>query len=343
MSRHPSVSVAAAIVIAVATGIPPLSGYALAVAAVQTAAASGRLAGRITDPAGAPLAGITLVISGPALPEPRRVVTDDEGRFAAAGLPAGSFSVTCLAPGFVQWRREGVEVAAGEPVTLNVVMRRLPERTPIVEPPDGGAVEPAPRPLPPTPTPPSPGELIDRIDTFLDQLPEGSIAFNAPQTMLAGDTLEMRLVLSPQISAEALQQRLEGLPGVVQGATVRIAPVMEAVLTGQNFAISAITPTRQAVARIEPTEWRWQVTATTAGEHSLHLVLNVQVEGTSRTLRTFDRTIQVDVTLGRQISAFATDNWQWLWTTALVPLAGWAWKRRQQPSRREPRSTPAEH
>jgi hypothetical protein len=342
MRWRPSAALAAVVLIALAQEIAPVFTLS-AVAAAQPGVAPGRLAGRITDPAGAPLPGITLVISGPALAEPRRVVTDGDGRFDAPGLPAGSFSVTCIAPGFVEWRREGLEVTAGEPVTLNVVMRPLPAQTPGERPPGRGVVEPEPPPPPPPPPgPPLPGELIDRIDSFLDQLPEGSIAFNAPQTMLAGETVEMRLVLSPQLSVEALAQRLEGLPGGVQGATVRVAPVMEAVLTGQNFAVAAITPERQAVARNEPTEWRWQVTATTAGEHRLHLVLNVQVDGTSRTLRTFDRTIQVDVTLGRQISAFATDNWQWLWTTALVPLAGWAWKRRQT-SRRPPQSTPVEH
>ena len=342
MRWRPSAALATVALIALAQEIAPVRVSVVSAAAAQPGAASGRLAGRITDPGGAPLSGITLVISGPALAEPRRVVTDGDGRFDAPGLPAGSFSVTCIAPGFVEWRREDLEITAGEPVTLNVVMRPLPTKTPAVQPPGRGVVEPAPAPPPPPPGPPSPGELIDRIDSFLAQLPEGSIAFNAPQTMLAGETVEMRLALSPQLSVEALGQRLEGLPGAVQGATVRVAPVMEAVLTGQNFAVAAITPARQAVARNEVTEWRWQVTATTAGEHRLHLVLNVQVDGTSRTLRTFDRTILVDVTLGRQISAFATDNWQWLWTTALVPLAGWAWRRRQT-SHRPTESTPVEH
>jgi hypothetical protein len=320
----------AALVVCASTGVMRASAAESLRPQADIAAAQGaRMTGTITDTTGAVLPGITLVISGPALAEPKMVVTDAMGRFEIAGLPAGRVSVTCTAPGFVQWRREGVEVKPGAPATVNVVMRR------VVQVVVDGAPDPA-APGPPTPAPPpSADELLDQIDRFLEQLPEASIAFNAPESMLAGDTTEMHLLLSPKLSVEALEDKLKGLGGDVQGDVIRVAPRMEAVLTGQNFEIVAITPALQAVARNEPTEWRWEVTPKAAGSHRLHLVLNAAVEGSSRTLRTFDRTIQVNVTWGRQLSGFAQNNWQWLWTTALVPVAGWLWKRR-----RTARSTP---
>jgi hypothetical protein len=199
-----------------------------------------------------------------------------------------------------------------------------------------GAPRPAPdgAGAPPSPAPSSAHELLDEIDRYLNRLDPGSIAFNAPDRMQAGDVAEIRLLLSPDLTVAALQEQLQGLPGVVQGAVIKVAPRMEATLTGQNFTITAVTPSTQAVARNETTEWRWDVSAHSAGEHRLHLVLNATIEGTSRTLRTFDRTIVVDVTLGQQISAFARDNWEWLWATVLVPVAGWVWKRRS--ARQEP-------
>jgi hypothetical protein len=219
--------------------------------------------------------------------------------------------VTCQAPGFAQWRRDAVEITPNGSTTLNVTMKLDAH------------------------------QLLGEIDKYLGQLDTGNIAFNAPERMLVGESLEVRLLLSPLLSADALRDKLAGMPGMIQGAAVKIAPRMEAVLTGPNFEVLAITPALQAVARDEPTEWRWQVTPRSTGNQRLFLALNVSIEGTSRTLRTFDRTIEVRVTLSQQVSGFVSRNWQWLWATAIVPLAGWLWRRRQSSSRAVPRATRA--
>jgi hypothetical protein len=262
-------------------------------------AQAGRLAGTIRGTDGAALPGITLVVTGPVLKEPRTVVTDAGGHFEVAGLPAGPVSVTCQALGFAEWRRDDIKIAPGGATTLNLVMRLNVDW------------------------------VHNQITGFLSQLPEGSIAFNAPDSMLFGQSQEMRLLLSPELSVDAVKDKLRGMPGIIEGAVVRIAPQMEARLSGQSFDVNPITPERQVVARNEATEWRWEVTPKTTGSQRLFLALNVSIEGTSRTLRTFDRTIQVQVTLGQRFSGFVSNNWQWLWTTALVPLAGWLWKRRR--------------
>jgi hypothetical protein len=322
---------------------------------VATAAgqvALGRLTGSVTDAAGAPLPGITLELSGPGVREPRTVVTDREGRFEFLRLPAGRFELTCSAPGFVPWRREDIEIESGAGATLNVQMRRAiasvrppqpPRATPGV-PTIPGVTRPPPTAGPPvgsgeppplaggtaSPEPEPEHALLDEIDRYLEQLDLGNLAFNAPERMLMGETTEMRLLLSPTLAIDELQQKLADLPGVLQGEAIRVAPRMEAVLSGQNFRITAITPALQAVSRGEPTEWRWEVSPTTPGDHRLHLALNARVTDTARTLRTFDRTIQVNVTAGQRLSSFVGNNWKWLWTTALVPLAGWLWQRRRR-------------
>jgi hypothetical protein len=231
----------------------------------------------------------------------------------------------------VPWRRAGIDVGAGGSAVLDITMRPQP----VTQAPS----DPAPSlPRPPAPSEPRPTEaspphrLLNEIDDFLDQLDVGHIAFNAPERMLVGETAEMRLLLSPVLNVDELVDRLRDLRGELQGAEIRVAPRMEALISGQNFEITAITPATQAVSRGEPTEWRWEVSPKSPGAHRLYLVLNAHIIDSTRTLRTFDRTIQVNVTVGQQLAGFVRGNWQWLWTTALVPLAGWLWQRRRRAS-----------
>ena len=103
---------------------------------------------------------------------------------------------------------------------------------------------------------------------------------------------------------------------------------MEARLTGGGFRIEALTPERQPVGRSSTTEWRWEVHKTEGGSHALHLTLSalITVEGerTPRAVRTFDREIEIQVTLRQRITGFVGDNWQWLWAALIVPLLGLA-------------------
>jgi hypothetical protein len=106
---------------------------------------------------------------------------------------------------------------------------------------------------------------------------------------------------------------------------------MEANLSGQGFAIEALQPDLQAVGSTQPTKWRWNVIPKNPGTHSLHLTLSAHIplegQDTPYVIRTFDRNIQVEVTISQRISAFIGANWQWLWAAIVVPVAGYLWRR----------------
>jgi hypothetical protein len=114
---------AASIVVNLAMGI-----FAGELQAPGAGQASGTIAGTVvTDDASAvPVRRAIVTVSGNSLPEDRSTVTDDEGRFTFAGLPAGRFTITASRPTFVTSAhgatrpgRPGVPiaVAAGQTVT----------------------------------------------------------------------------------------------------------------------------------------------------------------------------------------------------------------------------------
>ena len=76
------------------------------------AAQDGGITGTVTDDTGGVLPGVTVEASGSALPSPRVAVTDGDGRYAIAGLPAGGYLVTFSLAGFERLERD-VELADG--------------------------------------------------------------------------------------------------------------------------------------------------------------------------------------------------------------------------------------
>lgn len=83
-------------------------------------AAGGSLAGTVTDPKGALVAGATVNVTSPTTSQNFTATTDAQGRYKVEGLPAGVYVVTVSAKGFNEVRREGIAVAEGKTATLDV-------------------------------------------------------------------------------------------------------------------------------------------------------------------------------------------------------------------------------
>lgn len=173
---------------------------------------------------------------------------------------------------------------------------------------------------------PPPPEWEAPVDRVLEKLQLGNIAFNTPTHLQLGVPTEIHLILSTQRPIEDLQEMIAEAGGK-EGARIRISSQMQAHLAGSGFRIEPITPEAQRISGTEVTEWKWEVKPTEEGNQTLYLtlsaLLSVEGERIPRAVRTFERTIDVNVTWPMRLSGFATNNWQWLWTTFLVPL--WIW------------------
>lgn len=189
--------------------------------------------------------------------------------------------------------------------------------------------------VPPPSMEPQPSTAPGTVDRILEKMPFGNIAFNTPTAMNLRDTVSIQLMLSLDASVEELKKMIGGQGGK-EGGYIQIADRMEARLSGSNFTITAVTPEIQAVSRQMTTEWKWDIKPVNAGRQYLHLTLsaliNVDGSATPRAIRTFDKTIEVEVSWRQKASMFFENNWQWIWAIFLAPLAGWLWKSRKRPS-----------
>jgi hypothetical protein len=163
-----------------------------------------------------------------------------------------------------------------------------------------------------------------QVDEYLKKLPLGNIAFNAPKTMKVDEQNSIHVLVSASSSMDEVRAELQRRIGEakdLEAYAIKLSPLMEAHLTGENFTIRAVTPEKQAVASTATTEWQWEVTPRRGGHQVLHLAMNVVVyvrnSPEPRTLQTFDRAIEIEVSSMRLVTDWARDNWFWV-----LPLIG---------------------
>ncbi len=165
---------------------------------------------------------------------------------------------------------------------------------------------------------------LKNTDRILERMGFGNIAFNAPRSMNLYDTELIQLFLSLDKSIDELKQMIKA-EGEKEGANIQISNRMVAHLSGPNFQITAITPKEQAIISSDVTEWKWDIKPKEIGLQSLHLTLTALFTidndiSTKRAIRTFDKTIEVQVTCGQRIKKFFSEYLEFLLGSIIIPI-----------------------
>src|SRR6478609_2446793 len=77
------------------------------------AQAIGTIFGKVTDPSGATLPGVTVTVTGPTLQQPLVTTTQDSGAYQFPSVPIGTYTVTFELSSFKKANRSGVQVTNG--------------------------------------------------------------------------------------------------------------------------------------------------------------------------------------------------------------------------------------
>jgi hypothetical protein len=100
-------------------GILLAAGILVASAGSVNAQAIGSIFGKVTDPSGSVLPGVTVTVTGPALQRPLVATTSTSGTYQFPSVPIGTFTVTFELSGFKKAARANVVI------TTNLTRRSI--------------------------------------------------------------------------------------------------------------------------------------------------------------------------------------------------------------------------
>jgi len=83
---------------------------------------TGEIFGRVTDNSGAVLPGVGVSVQGPALIQPRVVVTSETGTYRVPELPIGAYRVSFVLPGFRSMVLEDIRITIGFRAQVNTTL-----------------------------------------------------------------------------------------------------------------------------------------------------------------------------------------------------------------------------
>jgi Carboxypeptidase regulatory-like domain len=92
-----------------------------------------QLTGIVTDQTGAVIPDARIVLKNDLSGDVRRTVSNSEGYFTFAAIPAGTYTVTIEAQGFAGWERKGVVLSSGDRRTLTDIILGLAGTTATVD------------------------------------------------------------------------------------------------------------------------------------------------------------------------------------------------------------------
>lgn len=163
------------------------------------------------------------------------------------------------------------------------------------------------------------------LDTLIKNLQVGTYSFNQPPSAYVEEPFTVVLTLETA-AGQDVSKAFQGTPGARKTEQGKWAQHLEATLHGLDFKIDPPGPQEQIATEGSPVQWRWTVSAQSAGKKNLDIDVNaILTVGPAKnrfSIRTLEDEIQVNVTYSQMIISAFTGLWGLLLGVATMVIAG---------------------
>lgn len=178
------------------------------------------------------------------------------------------------------------------------------------------------------------GKVPDKdqiTDDIMSQLEPANMVFTVdPKRSNISEQISVTMLIDFTKSIDELK-KLTKQAEITSSARIEVSKVVVARVIAPDFNVIAITPEEQPVSHTSVTQWQWELIPLKTGKHEIHVSVNaeVNVDGNSkvRNIETFSETIVIEITPWQVVRGWLSQYWQWLFTTLILPLGLWVWKK----------------
>ena len=162
------------------------------------------------------------------------------------------------------------------------------------------------------------------LDTLIKNLQVGTYYFNQPPSAYVGQPFTVVLTLQTA-AGQDISGSFQDTAGDVKSDPGKWAQHLEATLHGLDFQIDPEGPQERTATESSPVQWRWTVSAQSAGKKDLDIdvnaILTVGPTSDRYFIRTLEDQIQVNVTYSQMIVSAFTGLWGLLLGAATMLIA----------------------
>lgn len=170
-----------------------------------------------------------------------------------------------------------------------------------------------------------------KTEPITKQLFTAALAFVIPDSANINDSIKAQLLIDPKKEAEGLKGQLTK-KGTVTANEIKVSKVVKAAIIAPEFIVTNITEEEQILSDTEPTEWLWSLEPKKAGSHDINLTVTAIITSNGREskhhIKTFEKTVTVEITTQQVILSWIQKYWQWLISTLLLPFGIWLYKKK---------------
>lgn len=165
-------------------------------------------------------------------------------------------------------------------------------------------------------------KVSEKVSSFTQKLFNAKLAFAMKEKANIDEDIKAQLLIDPkQSSSLEGSLNVEGTPLV---KTIKVSKIVKATLTAPDFDIARITDEEQILSDDAPTEWLWKLNPKSAGKYEVNLSVTaiIKLDGreSKHHLRTFDKTVIIEITKKQILSEWIKENYKWLVSTLLIPI-----------------------